>query len=137
MNEDCIFCKMVEGEMPVWKIYEDEHFLAFLDVNPASRGHTLVVPKEHYPELLDLPEHELKHALKVVQDVADGVVEATDADGFNILQSNNPVAGQQIFHVHFHIIPRYHGDDVEIDWSESELKDEEGEDLLRKIKDCM
>lgn len=137
MNDGCIFCDIVEGEAPAWTVYEDEHFLAFLNINPAMRGHTLVVPKKHYPELLDLPEYELQHALEVVQEVADGAVEAVDADGFNVLQSNNPVAGQEIFHLHFHIIPRFHGDDVTIDWDESELDESEAEDLLRKIKDCM
>ncbi len=137
MNQDCIFCDIIHGDAPVWKIYEDEHFLAFLNINPATKGHSLVVPKEHYPELLDLPDHELKHTLKVVQDVADSVVEATDADGFNILQSNNPVAGQEIFHIHFHIIPRYHGDSVDIRWDAEELDENEAEDLLKEIKDCM
>jgi len=137
MNQDCIFCEIVEGDAPAWKVYEDEHFVAFLNINPATKGHILVVPKEHYPQLLDLPEHELKHIMKVVQEVADSVIEATDADGFNVLQSNNPVAGQEIFHMHFHIIPRYHGDSVEIDWEEGELSEEEAEDLLKGIKDCM
>jgi len=137
MNQDCIFCDIIEGEAPVWKIYEDEHFLAFLNINPVTKGHSLVIPKEHYPELLDLPEHELKHVMKVVQDVADGVVEATDADGFNVLQSNNPVAGQEIFHIHFHIIPRYHGDSVDMSWESDELDEGEAEDLLKEIKDCM
>lgn len=137
MNKDCTFCKIVEGEVPSWKIYEDEHFVSFLDVNPATRGHALVVPKSHHPQLLDLPENELKHALEVVQKVADGVTEAVDADGFNVLQSNNPVAGQEVFHVHFHIIPRFHGDDVEIDWPEGDLSESEAEDLLKEIKDCM
>lgn len=137
MNENCIFCQIIEGEIPSWKIYEDEHFLSFLDANPATKGHCLVVPKEHYPELLDLPGHELKHVLEVVQKVADGVVEAVDADGFNILQSNNPVAGQEVFHVHFHVIPRFHGDDVKIEWKHNELNEEEAQDLLTKIEDCM
>ncbi|MFP4116342.1 MAG: HIT family protein [Candidatus Aenigmatarchaeota archaeon] len=137
MNGNCTFCKIVEGEVPAWKIYEDEHFLAFMGAFPITEGHSLVIPKEHYPEFLDLPEHELKHLLRVVQEVADGVVEATDADGFNLLQSNNPVAGQEIFHVHFHIIPRYHGDSVEMRWEESELEDEQAEALLKDIRECM
>lgn len=137
MNEECLFCRIVDGELPAWKVYEDGHFLAFLDVNPASKGHVLVIPKEHYPGLLDMSEHDLRHVMKVVQEVASAVVEATDADGFNILQSNNPVAGQQVFHVHFHIIPRNHGDNVEIEWDEGDLIEDEAEDLLKEIKECM
>ncbi|MFP4045694.1 MAG: HIT family protein [Candidatus Aenigmatarchaeota archaeon] len=135
--DDCLFCDIVKGNTPAWKIYEDDHFLAFLDVYPASKGHALVIPKEHHPELLDLPDYELKHALEVVQKVADAVCEAVDADGFNILQSNNPVAGQEVFHIHFHIIPRFQGDDVTIDWEGEELDDGNAQDLLKKIKDCM
>lgn len=137
LKKDCIFCQIIDGEKTAHKIYEDEHFIAILDAYPATEGHALVITKNHHPELLDLPEKELKHAMRVIQKVADGVCEAVDADGFNIHQSNNPVAGQEIFHIHFHIIPRFHGDNIEFKMNKEELDSEKAKSLKDKIKKYM
>ena len=103
--DDCIFCKIVQGKIPCTKLYEGEQVLSFLDIMPASKGHALVIPKNHYATLLDMPHEELKSVTEAIQKVAAATMVAlSGVDGFNVLQSNNKVAGQLVPHVHFHII---------------------------------
>ncbi len=104
---DCIFCKIAAHELPAQIVYEDDHFLAFLDINPVNPGHTLVIPKTHHPSLLDEPEDILTRFLPVIQRVARAVETATHADGLNVIWNIKPAAGQVIFHTHAHIIPRH------------------------------
>ena len=111
---DCIFCKIVEGEIPSAKVYEDDNVLAFLDINPVSPGHVLVVPKRHYELLTDLPSDEMATIGSVLPGISSAVVKATDAEGFNVFQSNGRCAGQEIPHVHFHVIARRSGDGIGI-----------------------
>ena len=108
----CVFCKIVAGEIPSEKVYEDDHVLAFMDINPTSRGHTLVIPKDHSESLTSTSVDTLKNVVTVLPKLAGAVVEATRAEGFNVLQSNGPCAGQVVPHVHFHIVPRNEGDGI-------------------------
>jgi len=104
-----IFAKILKGEIPSYRVYEDEHTVAFMDVMPQSPGHTLVLPKSPSRNMLDADPAALQHAIAVVQKVAVAVQEAFDADGVYIAQFNEPAAGQTVFHLHFHVIPRHEG----------------------------
>ena len=109
MRNDCIFCAIADGEIPSFKVYEDDLVLAYLDINPCSKGHTLVIPKAHSTGLVDTPADLLKELIVRVQKVAAHLKTALPCDGFNILQNNGATAGQSVMHVHFHIVPRYDG----------------------------
>ena len=110
MKNDCVFCGIAEGEIPSFKVYEDEQVLAYLDINPFAKGHTLVIPKEHYTGLLDTDDKVLADLIVKVKRIAAHVALSLGCDGFNILQNNGDAAGQTVRHVHFHIIPRWNGD---------------------------
>ena len=114
----CVFCKIIAGDIPCPKVYEDAQNLAFLDINPVSRGHTLVIPKHHYELISQMPEKDYLSYMKTLQNVAKGLLRYTE--GINVLQNNGKDAGQLVPHVHFHIIPRRPGDEVHIgDWKAS------------------
>ena len=117
-----VFCAIAEGEIPSFKVYEDDLVLAYLDINPFSEGHTLVIPKEHFTGLLDTPSDVLKEIVVRVQKVAAHLKEALPCDGFNILQNNGAAAGQTVPHVHFHIVPRYGAGGGEIAFANHEGK---------------
>lgn len=104
-QEDCIFCKIVAGKLPAYRVYEDATHVAFLDINPFSVGHTLVCPKRHGETLWDMDEREIADAFKVASKVSLGVVSATNADGFRIMQNNGEAANQAVAHIHVHVIP--------------------------------
>ena len=108
--EDCIFCKIIGRKAPSTIVYEDEDSLAFLDHYPINPAHTLVVPKKHYVTMLEMPPSEVGRLFVTVAKVAKGVGKASKADGINIGQSNGEAASQDVFHMHVHIIPRFHGD---------------------------
>lgn len=110
MKNDCLFCAIGAGEIPSFKIYEDEDFLAYLDINPFSEGHTLVIPKAHAAGLCDAPDALLGRLFACVKRVAAHLKEALPCDGFNILQNNGEAAGQTVKHLHVHIVPRREGD---------------------------
>ena len=111
MKNNCVFCAIVEGEIPSFKVYEDDIVLAYLDINPVSKGHTLVIPKAHTKGLLDTPDETLSAVVSRVKKVAAHIKEVLGCGGFNIVQNNGETAGQTVHHVHFHIVPRYDGDD--------------------------
>ena len=113
MKNDCVFCAIAAGEIPCFKVYEDELALAYLDINPFSEGHTLVIPKAHTTGLLDTPEETLAALLARVKKVAAHLKTALGCDGFHILQNNGAAAGQTVGHIHFHIVPRREGDPIE------------------------
>lgn len=115
-EEDCIFCKMVQGQIPVTKIYEDEAVLAFLDIGPVSDGHALVVPKQHFEKLHDCPDDLLGQIGLRLGKIAKAVSAAMASEGYNVLCNNGRAAGQLIEHLHFHIIPRNSGDGVFNRW---------------------
>lgn len=106
MKNNCVFCAIAAGEIPSFKVYEDDLVLAYLDINPFTEGHTLVIPKVHSEGLLDTPVAELGEIMARVQKVAAHIKEALPCDGFNILQNNGEAAGQTVKHLHFHIVPR-------------------------------
>ena len=112
MKNDCIFCAIGAGEIPSFKVYEDDIAVAYLDINPFSEGHTLVIPKAHSTGLLDTDDATLAAVLARVRRVAAHLKAALPCDGFNILQNNGAAAGQTVMHLHFHIIPRYDGEPV-------------------------
>lgn len=114
-DEDCIFCKIIAGEIPCARVYEDENMLAFLDINPIAKGHTLVVPKAHYPTLLEFDSALGAPLLAALQRVAEAVRAEVKAGGFNVIQNNFTCAGQMVFHAHWHIIPRHENDGLP-DW---------------------
>jgi len=104
-QEDCVFCKIVAGKLPSYKVYEDMDYVAFLDINPFSPGHTLVCPRKHGETLWDMDEHEIAGVFKVASKVSMGVVSATNADGFRLMQNNGEAANQAVAHLHVHVIP--------------------------------
>tara|TARA_Y100000310_G_C20697611_1_gene826804 strand:- start:4723 stop:5136 length:414 start_codon:yes stop_codon:yes gene_type:complete len=134
--DDCIFCKIGKGEIPSTKLYEGGNVLSFLDINPASKGHALVIPKKHYHTLLDMPHEEMKEVMEIVQKIAAAVMTTIPGtEGFNIIQSNNEVAGQVIPHVHFHIIPRSKDDKLNFAWEQGNAEQEELEKYAKLVKD--
>ena len=113
MKNNCVFCAIAAGEIPSFKVYEDDVVLAYLDINPFTKGHILVIPKEHTEGLLDTPDATLAAVIARVKKVAAHVKEALPCDGFNILQNNGEAAGQTVMHLHFHIVPRYGKEAIE------------------------
>lgn len=109
-----LFAKIIAGEIPCVKVYEDDYVFAFLDHIPTNPGHTLVVPKKWSSDLLDTDEETLKHLIVAIQKISKAVKAATGAGGINIHQNNGEIAGQKVFHLHFHIIPRHEGDGYEL-----------------------
>lgn len=109
-QDDCIFCKIIAGEIPSHVLYEDEKFKVVLDVGPATRGHALILPKNHYANLYELPEDTAADVMKLAKRMMKQMTEKLHCDGFNLVQNNGSVAGQTIFHFHMHLIPRYEND---------------------------
>lgn len=123
--KDDLFLKIIKGELPSYKIYEDEYTYAFLTIGPNTRGHTLVIPKKYAENIYDIDEESLSHVILSVQKVAKLLKRTLKADGIKIAQNNEVAGGQAVFHLHFHIIPRYIGDGLK-DWEENKTV---GEDL--------
>ena len=131
---NCIFCKIANGEIPAATLYEDEEFRVILDLNPAAKGHALVLPKDHYANLFEIPADVLGKAAGVAKKVGTRLYEGLHADGFNLVQNNGESAGQTVFHFHMHLIPRYSDDGQDINWkpgkpTQEELK--ETADIIR------
>lgn len=133
-GSNCIFCKIISGQIPSATLYEDDLFRVILDVSPATKGHALVLPKRHLQDLFQLDGEESKQALSVISKVADAIKKTLSCDGINILQNNGAAAGQSVFHLHFHIIPRYEDDNVTIPWRSVSYEDGEANQLADKIK---
>jgi histidine triad (HIT) family protein len=133
-NENCIFCKLANGEIPTATLYEDENFRVILDASPASKGHALIIPKEHYANLYELDDELAAKALVLAKKMITKLTDILGCDGYNIVQNNGEAAGQTVFHFHLHMIPRYKNDDVGLGWKMGELTDEDKEELLTKIK---
>ena len=133
MDSDCIFCKIVAGDIPCAKIYEDSNVLAFLDIGPISDGHTLVIPKNHFERLHECPPDVLADISGCLGKIATAVVSAVGAEAYNVLCNNGTAAGQLVGHVHFHIIPRNAGDGVFSRWQAYEYKQGQAESLVKKI----
>ncbi len=112
MKDNCVFCRIVAGEIPAAKLYEDEQVLAFLDIAPVNRGHALVIPKRHFFSVTEIPAETAGHMLAVAGRLGGALLRAVDADGFNLILSNGTVAGQVVPHTHLHVIPRFPEDGI-------------------------
>ena len=132
-QDNCIFCKIAAGDIPSATIYEDDDFRVILDIEPASKGHALILPKEHYANLYELPDELAAKALIVAKKVITKMTDIVKCDGYNILQNNGEVAGQTVFHYHMHLIPRYKDDNVTITWEHGNLSDELKQEIVEKM----
>jgi histidine triad (HIT) family protein len=130
---DCIFCKIIAGEIPSEKIYENEHAYAFLDIKPINPGHILLIPKHHAKNLYEMPDDDLAHLAPLLKKLARAAKDAMNAEGINIVMNNEIVAGQLVSHAHFHIIPRHQGDGHE-HWKGTPYKENEIKAIGEKIK---
>lgn len=127
-----MFCKIINGEMPCHKIYEDEETLAFLDINPASKGHTLIIPKKHYVNIHDVDEETLNFIMKTTKKMSAKLKQKLNASGINIVNASGKDAQQSVFHIHFHVVPRYEGDGLDL-WFHGRKSDEPDFDELRLL----
>lgn len=134
MKDNCIFCKIASGEIPSYTIYEDDDFKAFMDISPASKGHTILIPKQHADNIFDLDETVASKLLPVAARIAKALKVELKCEGLNLLQNNGEAAGQTVFHFHMHIIPRYKVDKVVVKWVEDKYEGEPLDQLSDKIK---
>ena len=133
-DNDCIFCKIAAGEIPSATLYEDEKFRVILDLGPASKGHALIIPKEHYKDLYEIDDQTAADAMVLAKKMVTKLTDVLGCDGYNIVQNNGTCAGQTVFHFHMHMIPRYNGDQVGLGWHVGELSEEDKEEILEKMK---
>ena len=137
MKEDnCIFCKLANGVIPTNSIYEDDEFNVILDASPATKGHALILPKEHFANVFEIDEDTLAKASKLAKKIVTHEKEILGCDGYNILQNNGEVAGQTVFHYHMHLIPRYeegNSKDI-ISWRQNEFSDDEMKEICNRMK---
>ena len=117
MSEQCIFCRIVKGDLPCTKIYEDDRCLCFLDIGPIVKGHVLVIPKQHFATISDTPAEVLQNLIVLVRHVGAALMQGLAADGLNIAQANGAAAGQEVPHIHFHVIPRFETDGHSWNWN--------------------
>ena len=132
-DENCIFCKLANGDIPTATLYEDDDFRMILDAGPASKGHALILPKEHYKNLYELDDEIAAKALVLAKKMITKLTDVLGCDGYNIVQNNGEVAGQTVFHFHIHLIPRYEGDEVGLGWKMGALTDEDRDEILKKL----
>lgn len=130
----CVFCKIINNEIPAYKIYEDEQFLALLDISQSTYGHTLVIPKQHVTNLAELDLDTVGPLFTLTANLAKKITKAVGTTDFNIINNNGPLAGQTVFHTHIHIIPRYENDNLQIKFSSKNLSADEFIELQNKIK---
>lgn len=118
--DDCIFCKIIAGEIPSKTVYEDDSYKAILDISPASKGHVIILPKNHANNIFEISDEDASGIMIVAKKIAAKLKKVFDCDGVNILQNNGEVAGQTVFHLHVHVIPRYENDNIKIKWAQHE-----------------
>ncbi len=132
-KDDCIFCKIANGEILANALYEDDLVKVIFDLSPASEGHVLILPKSHYDDVYSLDDDTAAHIFKVAVKIANAMKKSLNIDGLNIVQNNGEAAGQTVFHFHMHIIPRYTDDTVNIKWVPGKISEDEIEKLKNKI----
>ena len=132
-DENCIFCKIANGEIPAATLYEDDDFRVILDLGPASKGHALILPKEHYANLYELPDELAAKVIVLSKKMITKLTDVLGCDGYNLVQNNGAAAGQTVFHFHLHMIPRYEGDQVGLGWKMGELTDADRDEILAKL----
>ena len=130
MENNCIFCKIANGDIPAATLYEDEDFRVILDLGPASKGHALILPKCHASNLFDLPDDIAAKVMVLAKKIAARLKEGLHADGINLVQNNGTAAGQTVFHFHLHLIPRYDGDTVSLSWNPGTLTEDDKKKVL-------
>lgn len=132
--DNCIFCKIIAGEIPSATVYEDDDFKAIMDIGPAAKGHVIILSKRHMANIYEIEEKTASRALLVASKIARAQKEALGCDGVNILQNNEEAAGQTVFHLHIHVIPRFKNDGVTIPWKNLSYADGEAAEYAEKIK---
>lgn len=132
-DSNCIFCKIANGDIPAATLYEDQEFRVILDLGPASKGHALILPKEHYTNLYDIEDAVAEKVLPLAKKMINQLTPILGCDGYNIVQNNGSNAGQTVFHFHMHLIPRYTDDQVGLGWNAGELTEEVKADILEKM----
>ena len=132
-NDNCIFCKIIKGDIPSYTIYEDDAFKVILDVGPVAKGHALILPKDHYENFYEIPENVAVDAFKLAKKLMVKITDALGCDGFNILQNNKEAADQTVPHYHMHLIPRYKDGQKLFAYTPLELSKDEQEEVLKKI----
>lgn len=137
MDDDCLFCKIIKGDIPCYTIYQDDKTLAFLDINPNSVGHALVIPKKHAKTIVDMQDEDVEAVFKTVKKVVKGIQIALEPEGFNLVVNQGEVAGQVIQHFHCHVTPRNAEDGIELLLNVVSLSTEEFQDLVKKISDLI
>lgn len=134
IKDDCIFCKISNGDIPSYCLYEDDSFKVILDIEPSSNGHGLIIPKSHADNLFELSDDDSSKALLVAKKVSPAIKQVLGCDGINILQNNGEAAGQTVNHFHIHIIPRYKNDTVKLGWTQNSLDKEWAEKFVNDVK---
>lgn len=135
MEKDCIFCKIAGGEIPAATIYEDEYFKVILDLGPATKGHALIIPKEHSENIYEVTDEVAGRVMPLAKKVIKEMTEILHCDGYNIVQNNGEVAGQSVFHFHVHLIPRYNGDKVKLGWKMGTLSEATVEEIVKSMNE--
>lgn len=132
-KDDCIFCKIAAGDIPSKTLFEDEKYRVILDLGPAAKGHALILPKNHYANLFELPEEDAKEVICLAKKMATKMTDKLQCDGFNLVQNNGEAAGQTVFHFHMHLIPRYLTDGQKIGWEPGSPSQDELEETRKTI----
>lgn len=132
-DDNCIFCKLANGEIPTATLYEDDDFRVILDAGPAAKGHALILPKEHYANLYELDDEVAAKVLPLAKKMITKLTDILGCDGYNLVQNNGEAAGQTVFHFHLHMIPRYKDDGVGLTWKMRELTEEDKNDILSRM----
>lgn len=132
-DQNCIFCKIANGEIPSKTLYEDDKFRVILDLGPATKGHALILPKEHYKNLYELPDELAGDAMILAKKMMIQMTEKLHCEGFNLVQNNGDLAGQTVYHFHLHMIPRYQADRQTIGWKPQEVSQEQLEKIRKEI----
>ena len=132
-DDNCIFCKLANGEIPTATLYEDDDFRVILDAGPAAKGHALILPKEHYANLYELDDEVAAKVLPLAKKMITKLTDILGCDGYNLVQNNGEAAGQTVFHFHLHMIPRYKDDGIGLTWKMGELTEEDKNDILSRM----
>lgn len=133
MDNTCIFCKLVSGNLPTTTVFEDDFLKAIMDISPANKGHVIIIPKTHATDIFNLEDDFVSKAFLLAKKLAITIQDVTGCDGVNILQNNGVAAGQTVFHFHIHIVPRFKEDDITIAWKQQPYKDGEADNIAKKI----
>lgn len=132
-DENCIFCKLANGDIETATLYEDDKFRVILDASPAAKGHALIIPKDHYRNLFDLEDEVAREVIPLAKKMVNKLKDILGCDGYNIIQNNEASAGQTVFHFHMHLIPRNSGDKVGLGWKMGELSETDKNELVEKM----